>query len=37
MGKDKRGQLINKDAPKMPGAGAYNIPTRISDGPKHII
>ena len=37
MGKDKRRQLINKDAPSMPGAGAYQIPTKIADGPKHVI
>ena len=28
---------MNKDAARMPGAGAYSIPTRITEGPKIII
>ena len=37
MGKEKRNQLINKDAPNMPGAGAYSIPTKINEGPAHVM
>lgn len=35
FGTDKRKGLVNRDQPNFPGAGSYQIASRISEGPKY--
>ena len=37
IGTETRPSVVNKDAGRMPGAGAYKIPSRVAEGPTIII